>query len=130
MHPWPPNPRQDGVPWAAGPLPPQQHQQSPLAGQEGAPGLPPTQAPPSSDAPNMQGNVLAWAAVPAAQLGVGLVILFVPSLPWFYPLSCTETVVINWAAHFFSLVSICLAFNLSGKENPPFLEAFLPFSVT
>lgn len=78
----------------------------------------------------MQGNVLAWAAVPAAQLGVGLVILFVPSLPWFYPLSCTETVVINWAAHFFSLVSICLAFNLSGKENPPFLEAFLPFSVT
>lgn len=53
-----------------------------------------------------------------------------PPLPWFYPLSCTETVVINWAAHFFSLVSICLAFNLSGKENPPFLEAFLPFSIT
>lgn len=29
-----------------------------------------------------------------------------------------------------SLVSICLAFNLSGKENPPFLEAFLPCRIT
>lgn len=60
----------------------------------------------------------------------GLVIPRVPPLPQFYPLSCTKTVVINWAAHFFSLVSICSASNLSGKENPPFLEAFLPFSIT
>lgn len=65
-----------------------------------------------------------------------------PSEPWacsaqtyppsllFYTLSCTDTIVINWPARFFSLVSICLALNLSERENPPFSEAFLPFSVT